>query len=98
MSNIVVSKQFVELEIARMINIKKDLDSKKDLAIEIGEEDSFNSIQSECDFLIAGLYTIIKPNEKFGEYEKFMSNKDLLKYSIEFATGLERDLKGLDNV
>lgn len=93
-----ITKEFIVLEINRMVDLKKKLEETEDLAIQTGNKDSYKEILSECDFLIAGLYTLINPKKDFGEFSKKMSDKDFIEYVAEFATNLEKDLKGEDNV
>jgi hypothetical protein len=93
-----ITKEFVVLEINRLIDLKNRLAEIEDISTKTGNEDSYKEIVSECDFLIAGLYTLINPKKDFGEFNKKMSDKDFIEYVAEFATNLEKDLKGEDNV
>ena len=89
-----LTKEFIELEIARLIDLKNKLIDKKDLAIKLGESETFDEILKECDFLIAGLYTLINPKKDFGEFNRKLKDTEFIEYVIVFATNLEKDLKG----
>lgn len=89
-----ITAQLIELEISRHIDLKARLEEKKTLAIQLGEGEVFEEILKECDFLIAGLYTLINPKKNFGDFNRQIKDKEFVLYAGEFASNLEKDLKG----
>ncbi len=89
-----ITKEAIELEIHRLMDLRNRLEEKRTLAVQLGEGEAFEEILKECDFLIAGLYTLINPKKDFGEFNRQLKDVDFINYTVQFATELEKDLRG----
>lgn len=86
-----IQKTDIELLIEKLKILKNRLE-------EIGfqrlfiDEDDFNDVKNELDYLVASLYTLIHPEKKELQFDRKMKDKELVTYAFEFSNNLDADL------
>ena len=79
-----IQKTDIELLIEKLKILKNRLE-------EIGfqklfiDEDDFNDVKNELDYLVASLYTLIHPKKKELQFDRKMKDKELVTYAFEFS-------------
>ena len=86
-----IQKTDIELLIEKLKILKNRLE-------EIGfqrlciDEDDFNDVKNELDYLVASLYTLIHPEKKELQFDRKKKDKELVTYAFEFSNNLDADL------
>ena len=86
-----IQKTDIELLIEKLKILKNRLE-------EIGfqklfiDEDDFNDVKNELDYLVASLYTLIHPEKKELQFDRKMKDKELVTYAFELSNNLDADL------